>query len=71
MTFVNDHWVNQLDPKLIHLWGEIGVSYYGLAYVIGFVCGVFMPLIRAGYVCPGTCGPVRQKHQKPCPHLTR
>lgn len=42
MTFVNGHWVNQLDPKLIHLWGDIGVSYYGLAYVTGFVCGVFM-----------------------------
>ena len=42
MTFVNGHWVNQLDPKLIHLWGEMGVSYYGLAYVTGFVCGVFM-----------------------------
>ncbi len=42
MTMVNGHWVDQLDPKLIHLWGDIGVSYYGLAYVTGFVCGVFM-----------------------------
>ncbi len=42
MNFVNGHWVNQLDPKLIHLWGDIGVSYYGLAYVTGFVMGVFM-----------------------------
>ena len=42
MNFVNGHWVNQLDPKLIHLWGEIGVSYYGLAYVLGFVFGIYM-----------------------------
>lgn len=36
------HWVHDLDPKLLHIWGEIGVSYYGLAYVLGFVFGVCM-----------------------------
>ncbi len=48
--FVNGHWVDQLDPKLIHLWGEIGVSYYGLAYVSTFVFAVFMHRVfqRAG-----------------------
>ncbi|MBW7863840.1 MAG: prolipoprotein diacylglyceryl transferase [Candidatus Hydrogenedens sp.] len=36
------HWIHQLDPKLVHLWGDIGISYYGLSYVLGFVFGVFM-----------------------------
>lgn len=34
------HWVHDLDPKLIHIWGDIGVSYYGLAYVLAFVFAV-------------------------------
>ena len=34
------HWIHDLDPKLIHLWGDLGVSYYGLSYVMGFVVGV-------------------------------
>lgn len=36
------HWVHDLDPKLLHIWGNIGVSYYGLAYVLAFVFGVSM-----------------------------
>ncbi len=36
------HWVHDLDPKLFYIWGEIGVSYYGLAYVLAFVFGVAM-----------------------------
>ncbi|MFA7692263.1 MAG: prolipoprotein diacylglyceryl transferase [Candidatus Hydrogenedentes bacterium] len=36
------HWVHDLDPKLLHIWGNIGISYYGLAYVLAFVFGVAM-----------------------------
>ncbi|HDP36231.1 MAG TPA: prolipoprotein diacylglyceryl transferase [Candidatus Hydrogenedentes bacterium] len=36
------HWVHNLDPKLIYIWGDIGVSYYGLAYVLAFVFGIAM-----------------------------
>ncbi len=36
------HWVHNLDPKLVYLWGDVGVSYYGLAYVLAFVFGVAM-----------------------------
>ena len=36
------YWVHNLDPKLVYIWGDIGVSYYGLAYVLGFVFGVGM-----------------------------
>ena len=36
------HWVHDLDPKLFYIWGDLGVSYYGLAYVLAFVFGVAM-----------------------------
>ncbi len=36
------YWVHNLDPKLVYLWGDIGISYYGLAYVLAFVFGVAM-----------------------------
>ena len=37
-----DYWVHNLDPKLVYLWGDVGVSYYGLAYVLAFVFAVVM-----------------------------
>ena len=37
---VNGHWVHNLDPVLIHLWGNFGIRYYGLAYVAGFIGGM-------------------------------
>ena len=44
IIFMNEtsHWVHDLDPKLFYIWGDIGVSYYGLAYVLAFVFGVSM-----------------------------
>ena len=36
------HWIHNLDPKLIHIYGNIGVSYYGLAYVLAFVFCIVM-----------------------------
>ena len=36
------HWIHNLDPKLIHIYGDIGVSYYGLAYVLAFVFGIII-----------------------------
>jgi phosphatidylglycerol:prolipoprotein diacylglycerol transferase len=35
--FVNGHWVDQLDPFLGPHWGNIGIRYYGLAYMVGFI----------------------------------
>lgn len=31
------HWVHDLDPYLIWFGGELGIRYYGLAYLLGFV----------------------------------
>lgn len=36
------YWIHNLDPKLLHLWGNLGISYYGLSYVLGFVFGVVL-----------------------------
>jgi len=36
------HWIHDLDPKLFHIYGDIGVSYYGLAYVLAFVFAISM-----------------------------
>ncbi|NLN92348.1 MAG: prolipoprotein diacylglyceryl transferase [Candidatus Hydrogenedens sp.] len=42
MEPTGDYWIHNLDPKLIHLWGNMGISYYGLSYVLAFVLGVVM-----------------------------
>ncbi len=33
------YWVHHLDPFLIHFSGNLGIRYYGLAYVLAFVGG--------------------------------
>lgn len=39
---VNSAWLHNLDPFLIQFSGSIGVRWYGLAYVTGFVVGFFI-----------------------------
>lgn len=36
---VNGHWIDQLSPFFGPHWGNFGVRYYGLAYMLGFVTG--------------------------------
>ncbi len=36
-TFVNGYWVHELSPFLGPHWGNFGIRYYGLAYLLGFV----------------------------------
>ncbi|TVR13935.1 MAG: prolipoprotein diacylglyceryl transferase [Planctomycetota bacterium] len=31
-----EYWVHNLDPFLIRFWGEVGIRWYGLAYILGF-----------------------------------
>lgn len=33
------HWVHNLDPVLFHLVGPLAVRWYGLSYLLGFLCG--------------------------------
>lgn len=35
------HWVHDLNPVLLPLWGEFGIRYYGLAYLAGFAVAYF------------------------------
>ncbi len=34
---INGHWVDRLSPFLGPHWGNFGVRYYGLAYMLGFI----------------------------------
>ncbi|MCB2211199.1 prolipoprotein diacylglyceryl transferase [bacterium] len=36
-TATTEYWVHDLDPFLIHFGGDIGLRYYGLAYVLAFL----------------------------------
>ena len=39
---MNNHaqyWVNRLDPVMIHIHGDFGIRYYGVAYLLAFVFG--------------------------------
>jgi phosphatidylglycerol:prolipoprotein diacylglycerol transferase len=33
------YWVDNLSPFVIHFWGNVGIRWYGLAYVFGFLAG--------------------------------
>ncbi len=33
------YWVHDLDPVILPIHGSIAVRWYGLAYVLGFICG--------------------------------
>ena len=39
------YWVHQWSPFMGPHWGNIGIRYYGLAYVLGFVTAAWL-LIR-------------------------
>jgi phosphatidylglycerol---prolipoprotein diacylglyceryl transferase len=36
------YWVHNLDPIAIHFFGDFGIRYYGLAYLLAFVAGYLM-----------------------------
>jgi phosphatidylglycerol:prolipoprotein diacylglycerol transferase len=44
------YWVDNLSPFVIRFWGNVGIRWYGLAYVLGFVAGgwLMMRYRRAG-----------------------
>ena len=39
---MGDHWVHDLDPFLWQISGEIGIRWYGLAYLAGIVLGYLL-----------------------------
>lgn len=36
------YWVHDFDPVLVHIYGRIGIHYYGLAYFLSFVAGAVL-----------------------------
>jgi phosphatidylglycerol:prolipoprotein diacylglycerol transferase len=44
------YWVDNLSPFFIHFWGNVGIRWYGLAYVCGFLAGGWLMVryYRAG-----------------------
>ena len=36
------HWVHNLDPVAIHIHGDFGIRYYGLAYLLAFIIAIWM-----------------------------
>ena len=36
------YWVHDIDPVLFRIHGDIAVRWYGVAYVLGFVCGYLL-----------------------------
>ena len=44
------YWVDDLSPFVIRFWGNVGIRWYGVAYVLGFIAGgwLMMRYHRAG-----------------------
>jgi phosphatidylglycerol:prolipoprotein diacylglycerol transferase len=36
------YYVHDIDPVAIHLWGNVGIHWYGVAYVMGFAVVIYM-----------------------------
>ena len=36
------YWVDNLDPFIFRIYGNIGVRYYGVAYLLGFIAALFL-----------------------------
>ncbi|MFH1700594.1 MAG: prolipoprotein diacylglyceryl transferase [Candidatus Zixiibacteriota bacterium] len=36
------YYVHDIDPVLIHIWGEFGIRYYGIAYALGFLIAIYL-----------------------------
>lgn len=36
------YWIHNLDPFLIHFSGNFGIRFYGLAYALGFLVGIWL-----------------------------
>lgn len=42
MTLLLAFWVDRLDPFLVRFHGNFGIRYYGLSYVLGFLCAAWL-----------------------------
>jgi len=46
------YYLHNLDPFIFRLWGDVGPRWYGMAYVLAFVCGYLLLrwLAKRGYL---------------------
>jgi phosphatidylglycerol:prolipoprotein diacylglycerol transferase len=46
------HYLHNLDPFIVRLWGNVGPRWYGLAYVLAFICGyaLLVRFSKRGYL---------------------
>ena len=46
------HYLHNLDPFIFRLWGNVGPRWYGLAYVLAFICGyaLLVRFSKRGYL---------------------
>ena len=42
MEYQTHYWVDRFDPVMIHLHGDFGIRYYGVAYLLAFVIGLLL-----------------------------
>ena len=42
MTNRAQYWVDRLDPVMIHIHGDLGIRYYGVAYLLAFIIGALL-----------------------------
>lgn len=54
------YWVHDLSPFLIEFWDGVGIRYYGLAYIMGFIAGIW--LLRKFY--QGGKSPINPQQQE-------
>lgn len=59
MTAAVTHWVHNLDPVLLKIYGPFGIRYYGLSYILAFIIA-FLLLRLSGR--KGKC-PLTEKQQ--------
>src|SRR6201988_1673279 len=46
------HYLHNLDPFIFRLWDNVGPRWYGLAYVLAFICGyaLLVRFSKRGYL---------------------
>jgi phosphatidylglycerol:prolipoprotein diacylglycerol transferase len=44
LTMMTPYWINRLDPVMIHLHGDMGIRYYGVAYLLAFAIAAVLLL---------------------------
>jgi phosphatidylglycerol:prolipoprotein diacylglycerol transferase len=36
------HYIHNIDPVILHLWGDLAVRWYGISYLLGFIASILL-----------------------------